>query len=185
MNLRSDAFKVGPLIAFIAGMAIVAMFWASAIEMPIREVLKTAVGPGLGALIGASLAFHLNTTEKRRDERNRNIKALREAQFAIHFRYGMLSEYFQRNLAPYEQDPNRWMADLAVRTSFSGQGTNIAMPSSTRRLPVTHKKSSAVTRRATIYTLPHPMPITMRKNVGAFVGAFARPVLTCFRLKHF
>lgn len=82
--------------------------WVYAVEPTASDILKTAVGPGVGALVGASLAFHAQAVHKAREEYRRQVAALREAQFAVHYRLVILSAFYKTEMVPVEKNCDRW-----------------------------------------------------------------------------
>ena len=89
-------------------MAVMAGIWVYAVEPTASDILKTAVGPGVGALVGASLAFHAQAVHKAREEYRRQVAALREAQFAVHYRLVILSAFYKTEMVPVEKNCDRW-----------------------------------------------------------------------------
>lgn len=106
---RADGLWIGPMLAGMVGATAVAALWALAIEVPVADILKTAVGPGFGALAGAYLAFQVQTRQKEHEKRHAQVAALREVQFAVHARWVILMTFHKSQLLPHKDKPDRFL----------------------------------------------------------------------------
>ncbi|MFZ4397087.1 MAG: hypothetical protein ACOYOU_15845 [Kiritimatiellia bacterium] len=120
---RDDGLWIGPVLAGMVGATTVAALWAFAVEVPVADILKTAVGPGVGALAGAYLAFQVQTRQKAHEKRQAQVAALREVQFAIHARLRLFSSFYYELMLPCAKMSDRW-----YKVSFISLGGKAIAP---------------------------------------------------------